>query len=178
MRPRRRRFVVGCCAVLLIVVGAAIYAEAPIGKALGSTPKADRVIVDKAARRLTLLTAGHPLKTYRISLGPNPTGAKERLGDGRTPEGTYLIDSRRPQSAFHLALHVSYPNHADLERAAAARVPAGGDIMVHGMRNGFGWIGRLHRLRDWTDGCIAVTDHEIEEIYRAVPDGTVIEIRP
>lgn len=178
MRPRHSRLVVGLCAVLVILGGAATYALAPIGNALGPTSRVDRIVVEKAARRLTLLSGGQVLKSYRISLGHNPLGPKHHAGDGRTPEGTYLVDSRNSGSAFHLSLHVSYPNSADLAQAAAAGVPPGGNIMIHGMQNGFGWIGRLHRLRDWTDGCIAVTDTEIEEIYRAVPDGTVIEIRP
>jgi murein L,D-transpeptidase YafK len=89
-----------------------------------------------------------------------------------------VIDRHNPNSAFHLALHVSYPSAADSARAAAAGIPPGGDIMVHGMRNGFGWIGRAHLLVNWTTGCVAVTNAEMDELYRAVPDGTPITIRP
>jgi murein L,D-transpeptidase YafK len=106
------------------------------------------------------------------------TGAKVREGDNRTPEGRYIIDSRNAQSTFHRALHVSYPSAADRARACAEGYKPGGDIMIHGMRNGFGWLGRAHRLFDWTRGCIAVTNDEIDEIWRVVPDGTPIKIQP
>jgi murein L,D-transpeptidase YafK len=139
---------------------------------------ADRVLVEKAARHLTLLRGATPLKTYRVALGRAPVGPKEREGDQRTPEGTYLIDFHKEDSDYHRALHVSYPEQRDIERAAAADVPPGCDIMIHGIRNGLGWIGAFHRRSDWTAGCVAVTDFEIEEIWRAVPDGTPIEIRP
>ena len=96
----------------------------------------------------------------------------------KTPEGIYKIDGRNPQSSFHLALHISYPSDEDDKRAAAHGVPPGFDIMIHGIQNGRGWIGAFHRWNDWTAGCIAVTDEEIEELWRVTPDGTTIEIRP
>jgi murein L,D-transpeptidase YafK len=139
---------------------------------------ADRVVVEKSARRLTLLRGKTGLKTYRVALGRAPTGAKEYEGDQRTPEGIYSIDFHKPDSDYHLALHISYPEQHDIDRAAAEGLSAGSDIMIHGLPNGRGWIGRFHRRSDWTAGCIAVTDFEIEEIFRAVPDGTPIEIRP
>jgi murein L,D-transpeptidase YafK len=145
---------------------------------LPSNLTADRVLVEKAVRRLTLLREGAPLKTYRVALGRAPIGPKEQEGDQRTPEGIYLIDFHKEDSGYHRALHVSYPEQRDIDRAAAAGVPPGCDIMIHGIRNGMGWIGSFHRRSDWTAGCIAVTDFEIEEIWRAVPDGTAIEIRP
>jgi murein L,D-transpeptidase YafK len=111
-------------------------------------------------------------------LGRNPVGPKLREGDKRTPEGLYAIESHNPRSSFHRALKVSYPSAADRIAAAKRGVAPGGDIMIHGIRNGLGFIGRLQRRLDWTAGCIAVTNPEIEEIYRAVPDGTPIEIRP
>ena len=140
--------------------------------------QANRILVEKSARRLTLLHDTHVLKTYQIALGGSAIGHKEQEGDGRTPEGIYTIDFHKPDSDYHLALHISYPNETDRARAALRGVSAGSDIMIHGLRNGAGTIGAAHRLRDWTAGCIAVTDAEIEEIYRAVPDGTPIEIRP
>ncbi|MEY2511534.1 MAG: hypothetical protein QOE26_2297 [Verrucomicrobiota bacterium] len=136
------------------------------------------MLVEKSARRLTLLKSGITLKTYRVALGRAPVGAKEYEGDQRTPEGTYAIDFHKPDSDYHLALHVSYPEQRDVDRAAAQGLSAGSDIMIHGLPNGRGWIGRFHRRNDWTAGCVAVTDFEIEEIYRAVPDGTPIELRP
>jgi murein L,D-transpeptidase YafK len=96
----------------------------------------------------------------------------------KTPEGLYSIDYRNPHSDYHLALHISYPAPDDVKRAAARGVSAGGDIMIHGLPNGRGWIGKLHRQKDWTAGCIALTDKEIEELWRITPDGTPVEIRP
>jgi murein L,D-transpeptidase YafK len=145
---------------------------------LPSDAQADRILVEKAARRLTLLHRDAPLKTYRVSLGRVPLGPKENEGDNRTSEGFYRIDFHKPDSDYHLALHISYPEPHDVARAAAQGVSAGSDIMIHGLPNGRGWVGAFHRRSDWTAGCIAVTDFEIEEIFRAVPDGTSIEIRP
>ena len=121
---------------------------------------------------------GNQIKTYRIALGRNPLGAKQEEGDMKTPEGIYNIDGRNPQSSFHLALHISYPSDEDNKRAATHGVSAGSDIMIHGIQNGRGWIGAFHRWKDWTAGCIAVTDEEIEELWRVTPDGTTIEIHP
>jgi murein L,D-transpeptidase YafK len=139
---------------------------------------ADRVVVLKADRTMTLYRGEQALKTYKIALGRNPVGPKEQEGDGRTPEGVYAIDGRNPQSAFHRSLHVSYPNADDRRRAERLHVRPGGAIMIHGLPNGYGALGAAHRLHDWTDGCIAVTDDEIEEIWRMVPNGARVEIRP
>jgi outer membrane protein assembly factor BamD (BamD/ComL family) len=139
---------------------------------------ADRILIEKAERRLTLFTGGEVLKTYRIALGGNPVGPKERQGDNKTPEGIYTIDSRNRDSSYHLSLHISYPNEDDRRRARVMGVAPGGDIMIHGIKNGFAWVGDAHAEVDWTRGCIAVTDQEIEEIERLVSDGTVVEIRP
>jgi murein L,D-transpeptidase YafK len=139
---------------------------------------ADRILVEKAARRLTLLQNGRALKSYSVALGRTPVGAKEFEGDQRTPEGIYSVDFHKADSDYHLALHISYPEQHDVDRATAHGLSAGTDIMIHGLPNGRGWIGRFHRRADWTAGCIAVADFEIEEIYRAVPDGTAIELRP
>lgn len=149
------------------------YHASPVSQA-----HADRIVIEKAERKLTLFRGRVALKRYRIALGHEPIGPKREEGDHRTPEGFYTIDRRKLDSDFHLALHVSYPNTADAAQAEARGVSAGSDIMIHGLRNGSGWIGKLHRRSDWTDGCIAVTNHEIEEIWRVVLDGTPIEIRP
>jgi murein L,D-transpeptidase YafK len=138
----------------------------------------DRIIVEKSARRLSIFRNDKRIKTYRIALGHAPVGPKREEGDMKTPEGTYTIDSRNPQSSFHLALHISYPSDEDNKRAAARGVSAGYDIMIHGIQNGQGWMGALHRWKDWTAGCVALTDEEIEELWRVTPDGTTIEIRP
>ena len=139
---------------------------------------ADRVIIRKQAHTLTLYRGNRLLKTYRVALGPNIEGPKEREGDGRTPEGTYVIDSRKRDSAFHRALHISYPNEDDRRRARRAGASPGGAIMIHGLPNGMGALGRAHAVRDWTEGCIAVTNDEIEEIWRVVPNGARVVIRP
>jgi len=162
---------------VLVVAGLAAYQFWP-QEPLPPGTRADRVVVHKGRRTLTLMQGATPLKTYRVSLGANPTGRKTQEGDERTPEGSYVLDSRNPQSRFHLSIHISYPNAVDVEAARRAGVRPGGAIMIHGIQNGLGWIGRFHRFWDWTDGCIAVTNSEIEEIWRAVPDGTPIEIRP
>jgi murein L,D-transpeptidase YafK len=137
-----------------------------------------RILVDKSERRLDLLADGVPIRTYKVALGRSPEGPKVQEGDNRTPEGIYVIDSRSDRSVFHRALHISYPNEEDRARAARLGVAPGGNILIHGMRNGMGWIGHLHLAFDWTRGCIAVTNAEIDEIWKLVPDGTPIEIRP
>jgi murein L,D-transpeptidase YafK len=125
-----------------------------------------------------LLSKGKVLKTYQIALGGNPNGPKERQGDNKTPEGIYVIDSRNKNSRYHRSLHISYPNEKDKKRAKERGVSPGGDIMIHGIKNGFSWVGDLHTGVDWTKGCIAVTDEEIEEIDKVAPNGTIVEIRP
>ena len=139
---------------------------------------ADRIVVEKSARLLTLLRGATVLKRYDVSLGGDPIGHKQREGDGRTPEGTYAVDFKHAHSRFHLALRLSYPNAADRERARRLGILPGGDIMIHGLPNGLGWLGTLHRIRDWTNGCIAVTNAEIEEIWSLTIVGTPVEIKP
>lgn len=139
---------------------------------------ADRVLVEKKAHRLTLFRHDVPLKSYAIALGQQPEGPKRFAGDNKTPEGRYVIDSRKKNSAYHRSLHISYPRPEDVAFAVERKRSAGGDIMIHGLPNGQGYWGARHLLRDWTAGCIAVTNAEIEELWRAIPDGTPIEIRP
>ena len=139
---------------------------------------ADKILIEKKERRLTLILKDKLLKTYKIALGGNPNGPKERQGDNKTPEGTYVIDSRNKDSRYHISLHISYPNERDRRRAKELGVSTGGDIMIHGIKNGLSWVGDLHTEVDWTKGCIAVTDEEIEEIDKLVPNGTIVEIRP
>ena len=156
-----------CIAVLLVAVA--------IGTPL---PKADRIVVHKKDRTMELMHAGRVIKTYKVALGANPVGPKTQQGDHKTPEGVYVIDRRNPSSKFHRALHISYPSAADREQARKCDVSPGGDVFVHGLPNGYGFLGAAHRARDWTGGCIAVTDEEIEEIWKLVDNGTPIEIRP
>ena len=142
------------------------------------TEPADKVLIEKKERRLTLLSKGEVIKTYQIALGGDPIGPKERQGDNKTPEGTYIIDSRNSNSDYHLSLHISYPNEKDKMRAKELGVSPGGNIMIHGIKNGLAWVGGSHADVDWTKGCIAVTDEEMEEIYKLVPNSTIVEISP
>ena len=149
--------------------------------AVASKPKrlmADSILVDKSERTLTLFYRGEQVKQYGVALGRNPVGDKARRGDGRTPEGLYYIEGRNPQSKYHLSLRVSYPTKAQRARASQLGVSAGGDIMIHGLPDAFASVGALHRQQDWTEGCVAVTNEEIEEIWSAVPNGAKILIRP
>jgi tetratricopeptide (TPR) repeat protein len=138
----------------------------------------DKVLIEKKNRRLTLFSKGEAIKSYKIALGGNPVGPKERQGDNRTPEGIYTIVSRNRHSKYHLSLRISYPNKKDKKRAKELGVSPGGDIMIHGIKNGLSWAGGFHTDIDWTEGCIAVANKEMEEIARLVPNGTRVEIRP
>jgi murein L,D-transpeptidase YafK len=140
--------------------------------------RADRVLVEKSARRLTLYRADVPIATYRIALGGTPVGDKQRRGDGRTPEGRYVIDRRNAASRYHLSLHISYPDASDRADARRRGVDPGGDIFIHGLPNGFVAAMATSLRRDWTLGCIAVGNADIEALWRLVADGTPIEIRP
>jgi murein L,D-transpeptidase YafK len=171
-------------AAVLLMSGAGIMAwdflqlGRKIPEPVSSERQADLIKVDKTARTLTLLRGSNIIKTYQVSLGSAPAGHKAREGDGRTPEGRYSIDSRNGRSRFHLALHISYPNTGDRLSAQRNGVSPGGDIMIHGLPNGLSWLDKLHLRRDWTDGCVAVTNPEMEEIWAHVATGTTIEIRP
>lgn len=140
--------------------------------------KADRVVVRKAGRTLELYRGDELLRSFSIALGFEPIGHKQRQGDGRTPEGVYQLDIRRQTTRFGPGLHISYPRPEDRRRARAAGVPPGGAIYIHGLPVGLGVIGTDHAKFDWTNGCIAVTDEEIDEIWARVEDGTEIEILP
>lgn len=140
--------------------------------------QADRIIVIKSERVLKLMRADQILKTYPVALGRHPKGTKFRRGDGRTPEGVYVIDGRSIRTIFRRNLHISYPNDNDRVRAAAAHARPGGGIFIHGMPPRFGHTDPVGFFRDWTDGCIAVGNIAIEEIWDAAPNGTPIEIRP
>jgi murein L,D-transpeptidase YafK len=162
--------------LVFLSAAAAPAADSFVGN---EAPRVVRIEVRKAARLLLLLDRdGSELRRYTVALGGDPQGDKRREGDSRTPEGRYVVDWRNPDSAYHLSLHVSYPDERDRAEAAARGEDPGGMIMIHGMRNGFGWLGTLHQYVDWTDGCIAVTNDEIEEIWRLVPNGTPIDILP
>jgi len=149
----------------------------PPAMALPDT-QADLVEVFKGMRRMELKQHGRMIRSYRVALGFAPEGHKEREGDGRTPEGSYFLHARNPRSGFHLSLRVSYPDETDKARATAKGVSPGGDIFIHGQPNGIRRFFVRHPRRDWTVGCVAVTDREIREIWSLVPTGTRIVIHP
>ena len=141
-------------------------------------PRATRVLVVKSERQLRLYSGDEEIAHYSVSLGASPIGHKAREGDERTPEGQYVLDWRNDRSRYYRSIHVSYPDATDRALAEAAGVSPGGAIMIHGLPNGLGWLGSLLARWDWTDGCIAVSNTQMEEVWRAVPNGTPIEIRP
>ena len=162
----------------LLFLFATLPAEAQPPAPVAEAQRADRVVVQKAERRLILFRGDTELTAYDVALGRNPNGHKQREGDGRTPEGRYRIDWRNPQSRYHLSLHISYPAPADRARAAERGEDPGGMIMIHGLPNGLGALGAAGLVHDWTEGCIAVTNEAIRDIWRRVADGTPIEILP
>lgn len=162
-----------CVLTLLLMANLVLPGDVCAGLA-----QVDKVLVVKSKRVLVLMSEGEILRTYKIALGGRPVGHKLQKGDQRTPEGTYILDFRNPHSKYHLSIHISYPNHLDRENAQRRGAEPGGDIMIHGLPEDLGNVGKLHRAVDWTKGCIAVTNKEMEEIWRLVPDGTPIEIKP
>ena len=136
------------------------------------------VRIEKAERVLRLMNNGSVLREFKIALGGEPVGPKQCEGDEKTPEGDFIISGRNAQSSFHKSLRVSYPSDENRKKAAALGCPPGGNILIHGLPRGRGWLGAMHRAIDWTRGCIAVTNKEIEEIWKLVPDGTPVHISP
>lgn len=163
--------------VLAIPVTLGIYYFIP-EKKLPENSKINRLVVYKSKRIMYAYSGDNLLKSYTISLGKNPVGHKEFEGDNKTPEGIYTINERNANSAYHKNLGVSYPNEADKEFAERYGKSPGGLIKIHGLKNGRGYIGKFHRWKDWTAGCIAVTNKEVDELYKAVIHNAVIEILP
>ncbi len=163
--------------LLTFIAGLITYYVFPEKKLL-SNAKVDSIVVLKSKRKLLVYSNGQLLKTYTVSLGGQPIGKKEYEGDMKTPEGSYIIYDKTPNSGYHKNLGVSYPSPDDIENAKLLGKPAGGQIKIHGLRNGQGFIGKFHRWTDWTHGCIAMTNKEIDELYNAVDIGTNIEIKP
>jgi murein L,D-transpeptidase YafK len=170
----RKSFWIGLLLLLLAGWGYQMVPE-PV---LPSGTRIDRLVVHKSQRQLLAYAEGVVVKRYRISLGRVPRGDKQIEGDRKTPEGLYEINDKNARSAYHKNLGVSYPNARDRAEAQALGKPVGGDIKIHGLRNGLGWLGKFHRWFDWTMGCVAVTNAEIDELYAAVPLGTPIELLP
>ena len=170
-----RRLLPAVAAALLLLMVAGCASDQP-----AKLTKADKVVVKKSERKLQLIQNGEVLREYRIALGDRPRGHKMRQGDERTPEGDYILDWRNPNSRFHKSIHVSYPNSRDLRFARFMGADAGGMIMIHGQPNHIrsAKIKAEYKTRDWTDGCIAVQNHEMDEIWRTVRNGTPIKIMP
>jgi murein L,D-transpeptidase YafK len=163
-------------ACLAILFGGLVLLGRDTRDSLPDNAQATRIVVEKSAHKMSLFHDQTVLRVYEVSLGSGGPDAKMREGDRRTPEGRFVIDGRNTKSRFHRALHISYPTVAEVASAKARGDNPGGDVLIHGLRDGFGWIGTFHRTMDWTAGCIAVTDREMDEIWRVVPNGTPIEI--
>jgi murein L,D-transpeptidase YafK len=163
---------------LTSAVAGLVLSLAAVSQEAAQPLRADKILIEKSERRMTLLWKGTPVRMYSIALGGAPVGKKQCQGDQKTPEGIYSITGRNPQSSYHRSLRISYPNAEDIANARRLRCSPGGDIMIHGLPNGQDSIGAAHVANDWTLGCIAVTNPEIEEVWKAVPNGTTVEIRP
>lgn len=168
-----RRYIALCAIVAGLVAASGAVADPAV-----AADQVDRILVIKSERKLYLLRAGEAVADYWIALGRHPVGAKERQGDGRTPEGLYAIDWRTEDTPFHRWLHISYPNATDRARADALGVATGGAIAIHGIPKDWGPTGPGRPMIDWTNGCIALTNHDLDQVWDRVANGTVIEIRP
>ncbi|MDJ0721632.1 MAG: L,D-transpeptidase family protein [Desulfobacterales bacterium] len=167
---RTARWITGFGSLVLALVLA-------VGPALAG-PQADLVLVVKSEKRLYLLQNGDVVASFRVAFGRNPNGHKEQQGDERTPEGRYVLDHKNPHSNFYKSIHISYPDAADHARARKKGVDPGGDIMIHGQRNGYERWEWFTQLVNWTDGCIALKNRDMDFVWNAVKVGTPIEIRP
>ncbi len=163
--------------VILKIFGLSFYNLIPEPK-FESGIMIDSLVLNKQKRELIAYSAGKQVKKYRVSLGKNPIGHKNFEGDMKTPEGSYIINDKNPNSGYHRNLGISYPNEKDKEFAKSLGKSPGGDIKIHGLRNGTGFLGKFQRYKDWTLGCIAVTNAEIEELFDRVEIGTPIQINP
>jgi murein L,D-transpeptidase YafK len=174
---KRRTLIVLGILGALAAAGAVSFLEEP-RPPLPEDARADTILIEKSMHRMSLFKDGELLRTYQVALGRGGPEAKVREWDNRTPHGAYVIDNRVRRSGFHRTLHISYPNAADVAAAHARGDEAGSDVMIHGIKNGLGWLGPLHRMVDWTAGCIALTNREMDEVWRLVPNGTPIVIKP
>lgn len=172
-----KRYPILWLAVFLMVSGLTVYYMSP-EKKLSQGILVDKLVVHKSKREMFAYSNGEIVKVYKISLGGQPLGPKQFEGDKKTPEGLYFINDKNPNSGYHKNLGISYPNKMDVDQARKMGKPSGGNVKIHGLRNGTGFIGKFHRWVDWTLGCIAVTDDEVNELYNSVIIGTSIEILP
>lgn len=164
--------------LIVVLIFSSAFINSVYLKNLDKDIKITKIVVYKSKRKLVVFHNNDLLKSYKISLGRNPVGAKHFQGDNKTPEGLYFINDKNPNSNYHLNLGISYPAKKDIEYAKKYGKSPGGNIKIHGLKNGLGFLGKLHRLFDWTHGCIALTNHEIEELYDHTKIGTPILIKP
>lgn len=140
--------------------------------------KADFVLVDKSDKKLYLLNKNKVIATFPVVFGGNPIGHKQQEGDERTPEGRYTLDYKKPNSSYYKAIHISYPNAQDIAHAKKRGVSPGGFVMIHGQRNGMGWASFLSQYFNWTNGCVALSNPDMEVVWKSVAIGTPIVLRP
>jgi murein L,D-transpeptidase YafK len=166
--------------VYLLLISALLLAVDTAADNLALPPhqKADLVLVVKSTRTLTLLNDGHAIGVFPVAFGANPVGHKQEEGDERTPEGRYTLDYKKISSEYHKAIHISYPNAQDIENAKKRGVAPGGSIMIHGQKRGFNWLSFVTQYFNWTKGCIALSNEDIDVVWNAVNVGTPIEIKP
>lgn len=172
MKPGVHKCSLNLCGSLLLLLLLAIPIVA------FALPQANLVIVKKSEAKLYLMKDGKVLRAYHVALGRHPKGHKLKKGDVKTPEGKYIIDYKNSHSTFYKPIHISYPNKSDRERARKAHVNPGGNIMIHGQKNGWGWASFITQHFNWTRGCIAVSNSDMDEIWESVKVGTPIEILP
>jgi murein L,D-transpeptidase YafK len=172
-RPDHGSRYLGLCVVLLLG-----FCGQSLAQSIPPTLRADAILIVKHERKLYLLRDNYPLRSYRIALGLSPTGAKEREWDFRTPEGSYIIDFRREHSHYFKALHISYPSAADLKRSSALHLPAGGNIFIHGEPNQRTKAPDYYKTRDWTNGCIALSDEDLQDVWDLTAGQTPVQIVP
>lgn len=156
------------CLLAATLAALAAHAQAPV----------DEVRVHKNERKLMLLADGKVVQTFHIALGRNPVGPKQKMGDKKTPEGRYVLDYKKADSAYYKAIHISYPSAEDIARAQRSKVNPGGMVMIHGQKNGYQRYETFTQRHDWTDGCIALTNEDMDTVWKAVAPGTPIEILP
>ena len=166
------------CALSALVLVASVVPGMQGGARANDFPIADKVLVEKSKRKLHLLKGGVAIRSFDIALGIRPVGDKEKEGDFKTPEGNYLLDAKNPDSEYFLAIHVSYPDSADRAEARSKGVDPGGAIMIHGQPNDPTRSEAYYRTQDWTNGCIAVSNSDMIDIWLMTADNTPIEIRP
>lgn len=179
MNLRKRALFLGLAGVVIALAALVFMVGNRQSPPLDPSKICDRIVLLKSERQLILYKDGTELKTYRVALGGNPVGEKHQEGDQKTPEGLYRITHKHTSNSFYRSMHVSYPEAKDLAYAKKYGIKqVGGLIKIHGLPNYLSKIGSLHTVTDWTAGCIAVTNQEIDELFRAVPDGASLEIRP